>query len=154
MSQGLWFHSPSGWGTVKVLDFSLWHVPWLVCLAGLADGRIVSARVYEKCCAFIHLSDTHFLHDLLFMFINMRIRICSGLCPTWALLDVCSCSLCSLIWEIFTLIVFSMKPLNPEWQWVSSIFLFCFAFTFNHLADAFIQSYLKKMFQQHGSYLN
>ncbi len=50
MSQGLWFHSPSGWGTLKVFDFSLWHAPWLVCLAGPADGRIVSARVYEKCC--------------------------------------------------------------------------------------------------------
>lgn len=50
MSQGLWFHSPSGWGTLKAFDFSVWHAPWLVCLAGPADGRIVSARVYEKCC--------------------------------------------------------------------------------------------------------
>lgn len=50
MRQGLWFHSPSGWGTLKVFDFSIWHAPWLVCLAGHADGRIVSARVYEKCC--------------------------------------------------------------------------------------------------------
>ncbi len=62
MSQGLWFHSPSGWGTLKVFDFSLWHVPWLVCLAGPADGRIVSARVHEKfCVSSIFLTLTSFM---------------------------------------------------------------------------------------------
>lgn len=74
MSQELRFHSPSGWGTLKVFDFSLWHAPWLVCLARRADLRIVSAGFMRSSAS--HPSFWHPLHSrapILLVFLNVWI---------------------------------------------------------------------------------
>lgn len=118
MRQELRFHPPSGWGTLKVFDFSLCHAPWLVCLAGPADSRIVSAGFMESSAS--HPSFWHQLPSrtpIQLVFLNVSIRVLSDVWTSEAALYNYSC-----------LSVFHLRRLHCsyfQWIWMTDVCLIC-----------------------------